>query len=628
MRALLLLWLAAVLVCGLALAAPPSPFNVGGFVFHNNSGGVENGIPVRINDTTLNTSTGTQVDAPPIPQLAGAYSATISSGAGNNLIVYAWNVTHYGRTDATVVSTTEVNVTLNLTRAPEPNITIVLPEENSTFEATHDLNVTVNVTLVGGGGNCSVSISFGNTSVVGLSPGEVVTHDLGFLSRNQTVNTTFSVRAQNVGVSSVSANASCTPGGPSFSDARTTDTVQNVTVVDTTPPVVLLVTPVDFQEVGRGLVNFSYTPTDVNLDNCTLYFGLPPSFGENATDASPASGANNSFTDLFFDIGVWVWNVFCTDLYGNAAFAPANFTLNVTAPDLKVNTSDIWFGNEQRIEGNAISVFANVTNIGLTAATTPFVVQFFHGDPSMSRQIGTNKTVNGLAVNGTVTLNETFVIDVGPNEIFVVVDPENVLNETRESNNNASRNISTGLYQVFYGNITTSVLLGTVTNESFFTFNNQTTFEGKVFVADTDSVFSFSSFVALTRNVTGGLPGDDFTDADANLNVTGFNDSLKQVWGGGTDSPLQTTTLNLSGGAVLHVPYVNSTNTWIVWDGSDDGGNGQYDTTDGEDLIFFTFINQSKTGLYGVYDYEIRIPSTLRDSVGTTSTVTFYYEIT
>ena len=63
--------------------------------------------------------------------------------------------------------------------------------------------------------------------------------------------------------------------------------------------------------------------------------------------------------------------------------------------------------------------------------------------------------------------------------------------------------------------------------------------------------------------------------------------------------------------------------TGILWDMAD--GGVAYNGT--QDIAFMTIMNQSHTGQYGTYDYEIRIPATLRDYIAGGGTVTFYTEI-
>ena len=64
----------------------------------------------------------------------------------------------------------------------------------------------------------------------------------------------------------------------------------------------------------------------------------------------------------------------------------------------------------------------------------------------------------------------------------------------------------------------------------------------------------------------------------------------------------------------------------MLWD-SNDNNNGEYNGS--QDLVFITEINQGIAGMYGVYDYEIKIPAELRDYVegGVEKTVTFYVEL-
>ena len=41
--------------------------------------------------------------------------------------------------------------------------------------------------------------------------------------------------------------------------------------------------------------------------------------------------------------------------------------------------------------------------------------------------------------------------------------------------------------------------------------------------------------------------------------------------------------------------------------------NGEFDFGDKEDIIFVAEINKISEGAYGIYDYEIKIPSKLRE---------------
>ncbi len=402
---------------------------------------------------------------------------------------------------------------------------------------------------------------------------------------------------------------------------------------DVTPPNVTLWLPVDFHEQGVGLVDFQYQVSDANLDECVLWFGKDGSWDANETDPAPVNDANNTFDDIYFGIGLWEWNVRCNDTEGNYGTASANFTLNVTGPDL-VPTA-IFFNYSDLIEGTNITIFANITNQGLSATEGDFTVQFFLGDPDVDGvQISGNITVGVLAINENVTVNVTYILQAGVNNIYVDLDRNQSINESDESNNKLNNTLTVELYQYFYGNVSSGVRLDNSNNDSFVIFGNQSNKDGHIFIADTDSSFDFTNLYALTRNELENPTANDFTDADENMNTTPYNDNVKQVWGGGTDTPLQTQNFSLSIGNITYVPIVNSSNsskfvTGILWDSGDDSSsNDQYDTTDKEDLVFITRVNASMSGQWGLVDYEIRLPALLREYTGGTDQITIYTEVT
>ena len=63
--------------------------------------------------------------------------------------------------------------------------------------------------------------------------------------------------------------------------------------------------------------------------------------------------------------------------------------------------------------------------------------------------------------------------------------------------------------------------------------------------------------------------------------------------------------------------------TGILWD----TGDGWHEYNGTQDIVFITEINQQQQGGYGVYDFEIKIPATLRDYRAGTQTVSYYSEV-
>ncbi|MCK5291757.1 MAG: hypothetical protein KAR39_07055 [Thermoplasmata archaeon] len=78
---------------------------------------------------------------------------------------------------------------------------------------------------------------------------------------------------------------------------------------------------------------------------------------------------------------------------------------------------------------------ATIVNIGNRDAA-PVNVQFFDGDPSLGQQIGVNITIPSIQSGGIGYAEASWVATpIGLHDIFVVVDPENSVTESNETNN-------------------------------------------------------------------------------------------------------------------------------------------------------------------------------------------------
>ncbi len=398
-------------------------------------------------------------------------------------------------------------------------------------------------------------------------------------------------------------------------------------------PNVTLISSDEIRHRGVGLVDLNYTPFDMDLKNCTLYIDLNGTFAPNETDNNPSNNNMNNFSEIYLDQGFYNWNVLCYDNSGHFAFAYQNETINVTGPDLTISTGNIYFGNESRVEGVNITVYANITNQGLTDIINPFIVQFYEDNPDTGgTQIGNDVTVSGLLIGQTTTVNTTnYILKAGSNNIFVRLNHNNLTNESDFSNNEANNSVSVSIYNYYFGNVTGKTMLvrGVF---SLMSFGNTTDTKGVIFFSNENSEFSFQDLQSVTRDKQGLLVSNAFTEVDSALNTTSYYDSIKQIWGAGTDTPQVTRTFILTTGAIYNVPIANSTNTsdfvtGILWDTADDKGNNQYDSSDDEDIVFVTEINKGKQGEYGTYDMEARIPAALKDYKLGSSAINFYVEL-
>lgn len=336
-------------------ADPGTPFNIVGYVFNADGNGAPNGIPILINNTIYNIITTTQVYAPPVPQLAGIYSGTINGSTGNNIILYSWNNTNYGKSSATLAATTNVNITLNLSRVPEPNITIITPINNTTEELGVPFNSSVNISILFGDGNCTVSLSFSNYSVLNFSVGENKNHNLGNYSINSVITSNFSITSHAVGYSSITANASCMPNGPLF-DIIPIITTYNITVIDTTSPKINLLSPTNTSvfKTNKTII-IVYNVTDLSaINNCDLY--VDDIF--NYSDITIIKNINQTF-NINLTNGLHNLSVSCSDIYSNIVNSSTIIVnISIYPPNITAIISDSIISLSA---GTTTKIFCNTT---------------------------------------------------------------------------------------------------------------------------------------------------------------------------------------------------------------------------------------------------------------------------
>ena len=117
----------------------------------------------------------------------------------------------------------------------------------------------------------------------------------------------------------------------------------------------------------------------------------------------------------------------------NQACAPIDVRL--LTPDLTVSTTDLSFlPPPPFVEGANVSVTATVHNVG-GSASGPTAVRFHLGIPP-SPQIGTDQPLPSLPMDGTATVTVSWIAGPpGSHDICVLVDPENLVAESNETNN-------------------------------------------------------------------------------------------------------------------------------------------------------------------------------------------------
>lgn len=295
--------------------APPTPHNVAGRVFTDSGNGVQNGIPVRINNTNQSTIDETQVFAPPIPQLRGSYSLTVTGEDGDTIIGYAWNESHYGTNTTNLSSTTtSLNIVIETLRPSELNVTILLPLNGSTFEAGDIFNVSANISNIGGqaGLQCNATLFSSNGVIVDVTNDQNATNQLNTLIVGGHATTFWNLSTTLDGISNLTVKAECSTDGINF--YHLDERHINVSVQDTIVPNVTLISPENNSIVNTGLNDlatalFLYNVSDASpVKNCSLLLNNQI----NATNRSVAQNVPQQFKpDL--PAGSYNWSVRCVD---------------------------------------------------------------------------------------------------------------------------------------------------------------------------------------------------------------------------------------------------------------------------------------------------------------------------
>ena len=107
--------------------------------------------------------------------------------------------------------------------------------------------------------------------------------------------------------------------------------------------------------------------------------------------------------------------------------------------DLAIPSADISFSPESPIEGEIVIINATIHNIGGENASN-VVVRFFDGE----EQIGTDQVIGfiGIGDEGAVSVTCDTTGEAGSHVITVKVDPDNEIEESDETNNEASKPIT------------------------------------------------------------------------------------------------------------------------------------------------------------------------------------------
>jgi peptidoglycan hydrolase-like protein with peptidoglycan-binding domain len=115
----------------------------------------------------------------------------------------------------------------------------------------------------------------------------------------------------------------------------------------------------------------------------------------------------------------------------------SNVIMNAT--DLATYSRDIMFSNEAPMESELIGINTSIINLGVTSIRN-LPVQFFDGEPAEGVHIG-EQLIDSILPFQEKLITITWNTTGGDHDIYVVVDPNNEIEETDEYNNKAFKTI-------------------------------------------------------------------------------------------------------------------------------------------------------------------------------------------
>lgn len=553
------------------------------------------------------------------------------------------------------VNDTDVSVSVTTDLPPDlsaPNITMVGPLNNSeryprniTFVAfTYDenpsnctlygnfsgiwaMNETVNITNLNQSANFTINLSVGEyiwnvqctdnfTNVgVGYNYTLQIEYVSGNLSDIQNNNLTLSLDIDSV----------------LYNPYNSYSGILNVTIYNGTTPIVVFAHDFDYEQLNLSSIKVVYNSTYVSANvpgNNNITLRLPKDgdqcnihICENVFDMADCNEFNEYYVYYATD-----------DPYCEVSVSGTSANDDPDNTDFQILESDLNFSKYNPVEGEEIIVNATVRNTGLTEITN-VTVSFM--DITADTWLG-NVTIWNLIPGEYMSANITYRVGVGRYNISATVDPNDDYLETDETNNNASRILNGSLWQIYYGNVTALIKLGGHFSEGdndsiAYTWDVSDATGTILYFADVDSDIEFYNLQALGRTAAFGPALSDFQELDFALNQSQFPDNISTYWQTDYSSASDVTTMVLYDREIRNIPIINSTNvssffTGILWDTTDDTGDGQYDS-DEEDVVFVTRVNETQQGAYAVTDYEIRVPAKLTEYKGTKDYLYVYMEI-
>jgi len=339
------------------------------------------------------------------------------------------------------------------------------------------------------------------------------------------------------------------------------------------------------------------------------------------------------------DVG---WKIWYNDSAGNIAVTDLGvFKIQSTANGNLYVSLDYPTGHLNVVQNDTFWVNATVTCVGANCGTVYGVLMYnasaAEPDTNVSTSAGATPlwtssdnaqscgtlNQNGIcmlnwSVNATGWFLKGYALDVNFSSAAVNNDTDNA-------------NITIiNSYQTYYGNTTGNITLALSSGSQMMRFN-VTSASGVVFITDADSTISWTELVELGKKTDGSNSSNDFAEVDSVLGITGKPDSLNASYSTDGSKAKLTVSMTAFNATLSYVPVAlnvgnSSFKTGILWDSSDDEGNGEFDSTRKEDLVFVVKMSPAAACYGGNCDYEIKIPYALKSYKAGADLVSFYVD--
>lgn len=383
-------------------SAPPTPHSISGYIFLNATTQAPVGIGYDVNNT-LTQDYKKGVTNFPIPSQSGYYSESISGTDGDLVIVRAWNVSHYGITNATLQGNTRnVNITLNISRDTEPTVNITSPQDNVLRNDSEKFMVTSLLKLYGSSGTgCNTTISYSNTSVLASYLNQPTTINLGSLASGYTTTINWNITVVGLGSSNVTVNFTCNEFAIlKFETLNNTDTVFNITTEDKTGPNITLISPQNNYRTNNQNVTFQYNVTDLtSVKNCSLF--IDGVFNQTNTTAI-VKGTTLEFNITMLSEGNHTWQVECYDEYGQRGLSlTRNITIDLRNRTISTESPSYYHGQYVRFLGYN---WTNSSVVTLKLTRSDFSEYYWNTTTSAGGVLNTTYFLNYSNPTGTYTI--------------------------------------------------------------------------------------------------------------------------------------------------------------------------------------------------------------------------------